>query len=350
MKRGITIILTLAMLFSLSSVAFAAEPMTETREIIVSQNEYSFNILEKIDENFQTTRTYIRPDVQAYASSDSIVETRALLVALGMDEDAVDNLSASGLQNFANGSTISVTTSYAKYDKDGNATPLPENVAIMEATQLQNQRRQNFISGISPYANPDYEESTQDGYLLVTHAVTDISTSSDPGCFFFSTDAEWLAMPAFRSKDSLGSCSMDCTVTNNTRYGNYSYDIITNNGIDIIYDNVDEDITDIKNAPNGNWYGSAGIFNLPNDAFGEGVSVMNENFAAHYEYEGYVTSPDERRNFNTIGSYAHSYIRLSLSPSLSIDLGSGGVSANIGISAVDGDDRVSVEYSVHYVP
>lgn len=37
MKRGITIILTLAMLFSLSSVAFAAEPMTETREIIVSQ-------------------------------------------------------------------------------------------------------------------------------------------------------------------------------------------------------------------------------------------------------------------------------------------------------------------------
>ena len=116
MKRGITIILTLAMLFSLSSVAFAAEPMTETREIMVSQNGYSFNILEEMNENFQTTRTYVRPDVQAYTSSDSIVETKALLVALGMNEDAVGNLSASGLQNFANGSTISVTTSYANYD------------------------------------------------------------------------------------------------------------------------------------------------------------------------------------------------------------------------------------------
>lgn len=350
MKRVFTIILTLTMLFSLSSVAFAAEPMTATREIIVYENGYNFNIFEETDENLQTTRTYVRPDVQTCDVSDKIDETKALLVALGMNEDAIDNLSASGLQNFANGSTISVTTSYIKYDKEGNATYLPENVAVMEATQLQNQRRQSFISGISPYSTPDYEGSTEDGYLLVTYAVTDTSNSSHPGRFFFSTDAEWLAMPVFRGKDSLGSCAMDCTVSNETRYGNYSYDVLTNNGVDTIYDEDGGDITNIQNKPEGNWYGSAGIFNLPNDVQGLGISIMYENFAAHFEYEGYVTSPSESRNFNTVGSYSHSTMSLSINPSLSIDLGSGDVSASIGLSVVDGEDRASVEFTVHYIP
>ncbi len=109
-------------------------------------------------------------------------------------------------------------------------------------------------------------------------------------------------------------------------------------------------ITNKKNAVNGNWYGSAGIFNLPNDPGGSGgTSVMHTDLKAYYEYQGHVSEPNTESYFNTVGTYSHATIGLSVSPSISIDT-SGSASASIGLSIFADTDTRNAEREIHYIP
>ena len=159
----------------------------------------------------------------------NVEETKALLAALGMDEENVDKLSSNSLQNFASGTSISISTSFSKYDKDGNAVYVTEEEARSESDRIQEQRLENFITaatGASLMSIPDYEDDYSDSYMKLTYAVTNLSTTVDPGCYYFVTDAEWLTMPSWRGTDSIGACSMNCTVSNSTRSGSYECDFI----------------------------------------------------------------------------------------------------------------------------
>lgn len=350
MKKLLSVVLSMSLLFAFSVTSYAAEPdNTDTKT--VSENGYSFQISETTDEFYRTTRTYERSPNQTRSTSIDVEETKALLIALGMNEDAVDKLSSDSLQNFASGSSISISTSFSKYDKDGNAVYVSEEEALSEAERIQEQRLENFIStatGVSFMADPDYEDDFTDSYMELTYAVTELSTVSNPGRYYFVTDATWLTMPFWRGFDSIGACSMNCTVTNPTRSGWYKYDMVLISGGKISYSDGGGDITSIKNAVNGNWYGSAGIVDFPSDLYGDYTSFMYKNYTTHYEFEGHVVSPDESRWFNSIGFYDHSTIAFALDPSLSIDLGSGDVSASIGLSIIGVSDTRSVEHEVYY--
>lgn len=171
---------------------------------------------------------------------------------------------------FANGEEIYVATSYSKADSENNITPLEEAVALQEAANLKAQQdayKMNMALGIAPAA--DYSDYTQDSYMRVDYAVT----YQGDGNHLYVVDGEWLTMPFFRGFDSIGSCAMNGTVTNSTRSGSYEYDITYINMGSISYDDYSGTITNKKNAVNGNWYGSAGVINLPNDVYGEYSSV-----------------------------------------------------------------------------
>lgn len=348
MKKFLSIILSLAMIFSISASAFAAESGNITKKT-VSQDGYTFEISEQVDSNFKVVRSYEKPQNsvesrEALSEESNLDETKALLVALGMQERSVEKLSYDTLQEFSDGETIYVSTAYTKVNETGVVSPLSASTAIEEANTLKAQQNAIYMDmaqGVALAA--DYSDYFEDSYMRVDFA----ASYQGDGAYLYSVDGEWLTMPFFRGFDSIGSCAMNGTVTNSTRDGYYSYDITYVNLTGNTYDTYEDDITSVKNAITGNWYGSAGVFNLPNNVYGEYSSILYDNFFAHYEYQGHVTSPSEPRWFNTVASYDHATISIAFSPSVSIDLG-GDVSASIGLAIVGTTDTRSVEFEIYY--
>ena len=80
-----------------------------------------------------------------------------------------------------------------------------------------------------------------------------------------------------------------------------------------------------------------------------GGLIIHDNFGAHFQYSGHVTSPDEQRWFNTVGNYTHATLSVALSPSISIDY-SGSLSASVGIDVVGDTDIRGVEFEINYIP
>ena len=102
----------------------------------------------------------------------------------------------------------------------------------------------------------------------------------------------------------------------------------------------------------GRWDGSGIIFYLPEDGSrGSSYSVINYDFYAHYEFEADVAYPDNRVNFNTIGSYDHAVTEIVFSPSLSISYDKvTSVSAAVGLSLENNTEMLAIEYQINYVP
>ncbi len=228
--------------------------------------------------------------------TNDLNKTKALLVSLGMDEDSVNELYTDTLYTFADSLNIWVTTTYTKYDEENNtSTPVSESVAKAEASKFQSeyesslremsQNISNFSTNIKKAAK---SAVYKDSYMKVTHAVA----YKGSGSYLFSVNAEWLTMPIFRGYDSIGSCAMNCTVTPNTAKGYYSYKttVVDKFGHNTINSNKIT-ITNKQNAVKGNWYGSAGIFNLPNNGSSSQSSVTHTGLKAHYEYKGHISQP-----------------------------------------------------------
>lgn len=109
-------------------------------------------------------------------------------------------------------------------------------------------------------------------------------------------------------------------------------------------------IKDKSNKIKGNWYGSSGVFNLPNDPSGSGgLTIMHTDLKAYYEYKVHVSHLASESYFNTVGTYSHSTISLGFSPSVSIDT-SGSASASIGIDIPPSADVRNAELEIHYKP
>lgn len=348
MKKFVSLFMAFAMVLALALPASAAKAQATGTEKDVMVDGYTFTITEMTDTNKRIVRSYQNNANTNAKTAVDINETKALLVALGMQQKQVDNLSNATLQEFAEGSQIYVATAYIKADSNNNVTPLDEATALKESSalkELQDTINLNRAFGIATAADADYKDYFEDSYMRVDFA----ATYKGNGNYLYSVDGEWLTMPFFRGFDSIGACAMNGTVTNSTRSGNYSYDITYINGGRITYDSYSSAITNKKNAVNGNWYGSAGVINLPNDVYGDYSSIIYRNFAAHYEYQGHVTSPSEARWFNVIGTYDHATVSIAFDPSISIDL-NGDVSASVGLSIVGTTDSRSVEFEIYYRP
>jgi hypothetical protein len=321
--------------------------MTKT----VKNEGYTFAISERTDEYNRIIRSYENNNESLRTAGElDLDKTKALLVALGMQQKYADRLNTEALQEFAEGKQIIVATSYTKTDADNNVTFLNELTAVQAANTLKAQQDEIKIKNAmeeTPLATTaDYDDYFQDSYMRIDYAVT----YNGSGEYFYSVDSDWLTMPFFRGWDSLGACAMNGTVTPNSQYGYYFYDITYINNGYITYDAEFEWIDDdYGNAVNGNWYGSAGYFDLPNDIFTEYTSIINDNFGAHFQYRGHVTSPSQAGWFNTVGNYTHSTISIGFSPSISIDM-SGLLSASVGIDIAGDTDVRGVEFEVYYTP
>ena len=187
----------------------------------------------------------------------------------------------------------------------------------------------------------------EDSYMKITHS----AINQGNGSYKFTVNATWLTMPFFRGYDSIGSCAMNGTVTPNTSSGKYWYTTKTYYlGKVTSTPSGNITITNKSNAVNGNWYGSAGIFNLPNDpGSSNGTTVLHTDLKAYYEYKGHVSKPKAESYFNTVGTYSHATVGISFSPSISIDT-TGTASASIGLSLFADKDVRNAEREIHYRP
>lgn len=351
-KQLLCVALSSAMVMGMSATAFAAEETDSTKKII-ENNGYSFEISETTKADYTVVRTY-ENDNPITRNAPDLEKAKALLAALGMTEDEINAFPTETLYDFATAEDIVVSTSYTKRNDENNTViGLPANTAILEASILSEQQEDYFIEQLNPNTRGTKpNDSTtpgefKDSYMKITHSAIHLGG----GSYKFTVNSEWLTMPFFRGYDSIGSCAMNGTVTPNTSSGKFWYTTkVINMGQISTLNSGDIAITDKSNKTNGNWYGSAGVFNLPNDVSNSnGISLMHTNLKAYYEYKGNVTHPTLASNFNSTGTYVHATLTISGSPSVSIDT-SGTVSASIGISVVGGEDIRNAELEVKYTP
>lgn len=348
MKKLLSVLLSVLILASSSFSAFA----TSTEDVAKTVLD-DFGITETVDEYHRVVRTFERDEVSNTARTRSgdidYSETKAILLALGMEQDFIDKLSTDTLEIYRTSPQLVGTTSYTKSDADYNMEYVEEEVALEESAIIKEAQEEKIeqLAREERVIQTRTQDTYEDSYMRVFYLVT----YQGSGNYYYSTDARWLTMPFFRGKDSIGSCTQNGTVTDSTRSGWYEYDItyITNGVVTYDYDNTSISSSDYKNAVNGNWYGSAGIINLPNDISTDYMITMYDNYKAHYEYNGHVNYPNLASWFNTVGSYVHSTFAIVFSPSVSIDT-SGNVSASIGIAVAGVKDTRSVELEIYYQP
>lgn len=293
--------------------------------------------MEKEDSYGRIIRIYQNND--AHMSKDNLY---LVLEELGLEEDNLENISEEIFDIFEASSLIVSTTVYTKYDENNNLTYLDEETALKEVSELKELQKNNIAQGIATAA------TYKDSYMKVVYT----AAYSGNGAYLFTTDASWLTMPFFRGYDSIGSCAMNATVTNSTRSGYYSFDrtlIVSGKQTTTTVTN-NFSSSDFKNAVNGNWYGSAALINLPGDSYENTISTLYDNFKAHYQYQGHVNSPKVESYFNTIGTYSHATLAISVTPSVGINISTGDVSASIGLSVAGSVDTRSAELEIHYKP
>lgn len=335
MRKIISFIISTLFLVVLVTPVFAESPISSSTHFTDSGE--SFTISEYTLDNKQIVRTYKNDGtpsngISTYSASERNEKTYAILIALGFDQDVIDQLPNNTLDKYSSSSEISTITSYIKEDTQGQISYLSEEEALVELAAID-------------YAGAT--DTVTDSYMKLTHTIS----YQNNALYHFSTTATWLTMPVFRATDSIGSCAPTLSITNSSRYAWCKYTLMTTNL------NSGESSTatytyyptDFRNAVNGDWYGSACVFNLPNNTTTSDYAQVYSNFKAYYEFEAYLRYPELETYFNSVGTYSHQTYAVNLSPSITIDF-DGKTTASISFSLSSGYDDRSVELQMHYDP
>lgn len=353
-KKVLSIIFALAMIFSLMPTSLAVDLTGNDTMKTVEEAGYSFRISERIDEYGRITRSIKSEDYESRQTHSEFTEnmekTKAMLAAVGMQKENIDRLDDETLQSFAVSREITVMTSYSKVDSSGNVTYLPEEQAVAESAELNSAqdaiKYKYAVEGAATLSTTE-KKYFQDSYMRVDLTVSYQGNAQ----YLYAVDSEWLTMPTFRGTDSLGACAMNNTVSPDTQYGYYIYDITYINAGVKKYDEKAVYInSNYGNAVNGNWYGSACYFNLPNDTFGLSSSTLYSNFRVHFQYRSHYTSPNTGGWFNAVGNYTHARIAVSPSISVGIDTKAGTLSVAIGLELHGLKDIRGAEVEMHHIP
>lgn len=337
-----------------TSMSTQAVELTEScHNIVVEEGGYVILLSEQVNANYQTIRTFRHSKTMTGVDGDVLndagegMEFEALLTALGWEKEFIDGLSPETRATYAEAQEIVTTVSYIKDDGQGNMSYLSEEAALREVALKEVAIQRAASMGIT--AASDVSESFEDSYMRVVHT----AVHKGSGRYLFSTMATWLTMPTFRLKDAIGSCAPTLAIDNNTRSGWYSYRAVTNifptgehtDGI------IKNSITNVQNAINGDWYGSAGVFQLPNNYADQYSSATYTELRAYYEFEAELRYRDLATSFNSIGTYAHKRISVGIEPSVSISFdGKPSASISLGVSLTSPEDRRSAELLIHYDP
>ena len=262
-------------------------------------------------------------------------ETKKMLLELGMEQDFIDNLTDEDLEHYSNSTNLVGTITYHKTDENNNKTVVSEDEAYQEVNRIKNN-----MSLRSAREQDTYEDS----YMRVYHLVSQYRDTEE---FLFSTDARWLTMPYFRGKDSIGSCAEYISINNNDGRGYISYDIRTHNygAVDIKEYRKNIYNEDFEYSFKGKYTGKAAIIDLPNNHYGNGYNIINDNFKVHAQFYGSITEYEQGIIFNSFGTYDHTKIKVT-APSISIDLSG----PSIGIDAFLGSEPRTAMVKVRYSP
>lgn len=276
-------------------------------------------------ETYETTNSCVKATIDL---ENKNFDTVKLLKQLGMGEDFIFGLSKESLNEFAKAKSIMSVTTTSSFEQD-DFNPLARK-AIIDETY--------FGEGEVASGNK-YVSNFEDDHMRITYIVAYLGNRE----YKFSMDAEWLTMPIFRFTDSFGAISMNMTVINNSRSGWYSYDESIYTLINTTKNTIKCEISqsNMYNAVDGNWYGSACEVDLPSSTYTDYTSISITNYKVHYEFNGHYNG-EVGTYFNTIASYDHAEISIKLSDSLNISTAGG--SFGIGLSIILSHTKRSAEY------
>ena len=341
MKKYIAFIVSLALVFSFVLPSYAANNAS-AEKIITLDN--GFQITETVKGNNLVVRTFennlaspsLSPSSVAAAPKISNAEMEDILLTLGFVEEELAAMSAEDLSIYASSPKIQVSSAYYAVDEAGGTVPITETQAIQGAAAANNASESGDITT---------------SYMYLYFTAIDLNDSN--GSFRFGTTAQWLSMPGFRGEDAIGSCAQLFTVTPGTQEGFYSYKIETYTGTVLsstVPVNADIVASAFDTSTDGTFYGCGAFINIPNDSNTDVMSTKIVDYTVHVQYDGKVNLPDQRINYNTTGTYAHSTPHLSLeSPSLSIDTGrtiAGAIAINVSFNP----EYLYIPLEIEYVP
>jgi len=345
-QNMLILVLAFCVCFVLAMPVFATDKDNiEISEKNIEVNGYSFNITEEMTDDASIMRTYVNNTKDITELSD-VDKGKALLIALGMDEESLELWDDETILSYLNSEHI--TTSVAYYEvneKDNITTKLSEEDAVERASFVNQQRMSKRLSDdiIEPYAvtNP-----FDNGYIRVYHS----AAYQGSGKYIFGTDSLWLSMPYLRGKDGIGSCAQLTAVVPNTESISWNYDEVYN---------IQGDLTTIRKSGNsclstkndvyGSFTGVAATFNLPNDYRNEDAGVTCENFRVHFQYIGVVQDESNtNQNFNSIATYSHAKISIGFTPSIAIGKGSFGI--GFSLSGSSSPETYPATILVKYLP
>lgn len=342
-SRIISLVLVLCLAFTLGISVSAADATPANGDTkIITSNGYTFEITESVDSSGKITRSYHQDNSHPVQNSLTIAhsnpqtidysKTKTLLSVLGMEDDFIKELSSEDLDIYKNSDHITGTVMYYKTDASDNTYPVDEATALREAAQLNADEPSN----IQPLAN---KTETYGSIIRVYHA----TAHQGGGKYLFSTDARWLTMPRFKMKDTIGSCASNCTYTDGTGSGWYTYTKTKrSSGVATPY-TYDISAKDMDFVTNQGWAGSAAFINIPeNDSY-----YTYTDYKAHYQYRGKVFNPQLITNFNSVGNYCHSLVSFSISE-IAIDFS--GKNASIGLSLSIQQKSYSAVVEENYAP
>ena len=346
-KRIISFFMAMLLLCSYPVTSFACENSmkNETNDLV--------EVIEREDEYYRVIRSYINNQSlyndEGNINFDKLV---TILKLLGMDDYSIAMLDDEAIRACADGKELYYITSYTKNDADGNVVYITKDEALQSVSELKIRQKQllnNIINAEDSErsrAITSYQDSFSDSYMVINYLVS----HEGSGYYFYSVSSVWLTMPYFRGIDSLGSCAQNSTVSNNTRSGYCWYGVTEYNSGNVTTNSVTTySGISYGNAANGNWYGAACSFNLPDDYISDNYYIVYDSFGAHFQYSGYINYPTVESWFNAVGSYTHTRWNVSFSPSFTITY-PGSVSASIGLNVNQTTDIRGAEVLIHHVP
>ena len=367
-KQIFTAIISMVLVIAMAgtSCTFADSSFSENKHAesveTIQIGEETITITGYETKDKQSVRVYKRDDTAAgLTEKEDIIE---LLLALGIRPDMIETIPDTSFERFAIAKEIRVAVGYEKINEEsGESSFVEKTVAESEAARLQEQVLEDFIKqntgqnhSNSSNKNPDIintraSGTNGDSYRTITFTTTYLGN----GAYHYFTNVKWLNMPAVRWYDSLGACAMNNTVTPSSRTGIYQYKYTT---VNYATGNVTNSTSGIytlanaykKNQVNGNWYGSAGVFSLPQDYETDDYGVTYYDYQATYAYDGHYTDYTNPGYFNAIGTHSHSTSYLvSSNPAITISFGVAGFSASLTLNTVYKQDY-SVEDEINYLP
>ena len=340
-------LLAVVMLFSLATPLYAVETTYDIvgTTNVVEVDGFAFEITEYVDEYHRTTRTFERNFIPFGAEYDFDM-ARAILLALGMEEETIAMLHEDVLHAVATTTLIAYSFSYSISNADGVSRYVSAEEADSYANMQEYYRelyRNNVAlnqAGIEAFrvSNPS---AFDNGVVRVEQMTARNGSSQD---YTLTVAAHWRTLPSRigNMTGSVGSSSNRTTFLSHIG-GEINYSSTVNGvpqNLGIIRLNSSHLRADFRSG----YVGAGAVFNLPFpvSAPAHNMFIETRNFRVIHSHTVRFAGPD---SFNIMGTASQSVT--TFSPSVGLSLGISGPSLSLGLGV--GTSRVHFNTGIGHV-